>query len=130
MAIELSEVWFGNKEYNENIKAFQKYLLNGGLYGGRTNQIIIGSTKYNSKWKYFLSRVFLPYEKLCWTYPSLSKRPILYPFYQVRRWFRIIFCKNKYAVKQEIDKIKEVTDNDKKEIIELYDKIGFKFKAL
>lgn len=130
VAIDVSEMWFGEKESNEFLSSFQKYIFNGGLYGGRANQIIIGSTKYKSKWKYFLSRVFLPYDKLCLSYPSLEKYPVLYPFCQICRWFRIIFRKKGYTAKQEIDKLKGIKESDQKEIIELYDKLGFKFRVL
>ena len=87
----LSEVWFGDGEHSEVTLTMQEYLLGGGVYGNITNRVAVGQTKKGGKLKYALSRIWLPYEVLRFHYPSLNGRKWLLPFYEVRRWFKLLF---------------------------------------
>ena len=48
-------------------------------------------------------------------YPSLKKCSILFPFYQVRRWCRILFCGGRKTAMNEI-KLNQSISEEKKQI--------------
>ncbi len=91
----LSDVWLLNKEPDQLSVNLEKYVLSGGVYGSLENNVAVSKVKTPSKFKYLLSRIFLPYSSLKLRYNRLQKYPILYPYYLVKRWFRIIFNKGK-----------------------------------
>ena len=90
-AEKVSEVWFSGAEPTEIDNALSDYILRGGLYGEKTNQIVLGQAKSGNKLKYLLTRrIFKPYAYIKDEYPVLKKHKWLTPFYQVVRWFRIL----------------------------------------
>ncbi|MBQ8684596.1 MAG: nucleotidyltransferase family protein [Clostridia bacterium] len=114
--VELSNNWFVNVEEGNELKELEAYVLCGGVYGTLDNKIIVGSSTKKGKFHYILKRLFLPYRRLCLLYPSLKKCPILFPFYQVRRWFRLL-RKNGVKVSGAVRELKSVSqvDSDTKE---------------
>ena len=62
-----------------------------GVYGTTTNKVKAQQSKKGGRIKYFLMRIFQPYEVLRHAYPILFKHKWLTPFCQVARWFRIVF---------------------------------------
>ena len=89
------------------------------------------SNKKGGKFKHLLSKVFLSYKDMSIYYPSLKKCPILFPFYQVRRWCRILFCGGRKAAMNEIKVNKNITKEEqesqiKKRISGSEDTIGEK----
>ena len=99
-AKKLCCVWFRNEEHDETSLSLEKYVLDGGVYGTASNGAAISAGKGKSKAKSFLDNAFLSYDALCVIYPELKGKKVLYPFYQIKRWFRIF---NK-------DKRKKITD--------------------
>ncbi len=87
----LSAVWFDGGEADEICNKMQSYILQGGVYGNLDNRVAIQQNKRGGKIKYILSRIFLPYHTLKFVYPILQKHKWLFPFMQVRRWFRLLF---------------------------------------
>ena len=45
----------------------------------------------DEKTRYAISRIWLPYDTLKFHYPSLVGKRVLLPFYEVRRWFKLLF---------------------------------------
>ena len=88
----LSEVWFGAGAPSEVTQRLERYVLRGGVYGSVENHVSVGQQRKGGKFRYAMSRIFLPYKSLVLLYPKLKNRKWLTPFYQVRRWFRIVFC--------------------------------------
>ena len=88
----LSEIWFGNAEHTEITGQIQDYILKGGVYGTNENRIAVQQQKQGGKFKYALSKIFLPYDVIKFHYPVLEKHKWLMPFMQVRRWCKLIFC--------------------------------------
>lgn len=91
-AESLSEVWFGNGEHTDVTHRMEDYLLRGGVYGTTKNRVSVQQVKTGGKFRYAISRIWLPYDVLKFHYPSLSGKRALLPFYEVRRWFKLIFC--------------------------------------
>ena len=87
----LACVWFAEKGHDGFTKEIADYILRGGAYGVMENRVVIQQTKKGGKFRYALSRIFLPYETLRFYYPSLQNRKWLTPLYQIRRWGRLIF---------------------------------------
>lgn len=86
----LAEVWFSGKTPDETADMVTAYILDNGVYGTRSRGIANKQTE-QGRGKYFLSRVFVPYERLKLRYPVLQKHKWLLPFYQVARWFGLLF---------------------------------------
>lgn len=121
--LRLSTVWFANEKHNETTLLFQEYLLDGGVYGIKKNQIAL-KRKKKGTFSYILERIFMPYEQLVITYPSLKNKRCLTPLYQVRRWFRVVFNGRIFSSSQELTANGEITDQKIDNIACLFEKIG------
>lgn len=88
----LSEAWLGNGEHTEITRRMQDYLLKGGVYGTTKNRISVQQIRKGGKIRYAFSRIWLPYDVLKLHYPSLEGKRWLFPIFEVRRWFKLIFC--------------------------------------
>lgn len=92
----LANVWIQEYAHNETTKMMEEYILSGGVYGTIENKV--GMNEHSkSKVEYFFHRIFMPYVTMKKYYKILDKAPILYPFFHVVRWFRIIFKNNDSA---------------------------------
>ena len=111
--IQLTKCWFYGEEIDQSLQEFEKYVLNGGVYGTLDNKISVGASRKKGRLGYILKRLFVPYRSLCLLYPSLKKCPILFPFYQVLRWFRLL-KKNGVKVSGAMRELKGVSEVDKK----------------
>ena len=102
-AEDLSEVWLSDRAHTHLTYDLECYTVHGGTYGTIGNRVVVQQVILGSKFSYLLSRIFLPFHELKEKYPQLEKRKWLYPFYQVKRWFRF-FKKEKF--KQSISEAK------------------------
>lgn len=87
----LSDIWFAAGEHTPVTRKMEAFVLSGGVYGTEENRITVGQARRGGKLRYALSRIFLPYHTLKYHYPSLQKHKWLFPFFQVRRWFKLLF---------------------------------------
>lgn len=87
----LSDIWFSAGEHTPITREMEAFVLSGGVYGTEENRITVGQARRGGKLRYALSRIFLPYHTLKYHYPSLQKHKWLFPFFQVRRWFKLLF---------------------------------------
>lgn len=123
---ELFNFWFYGEKPSENLSVFEEFIINGGVYGNLNNRASVGASKQQGKFKYVLKRIFVPYRSLCLLYPSLEKCPILFPFYQVARWFRLL---KKDGVKvdgavKELKSISNVSAEEKQKTAEMLKTLG------
>ena len=66
--------------------------------------------------KYALSRIFIPYNKLIYRYPQLENRKYLLPYYEVKRWLDLLlggrgkFAYNEFKANNALtrDKVDEI----------------------
>lgn len=122
----LSEVWIEGVEHTETTKRMEKYVLQGGVYGTTQNRVVVQQAKSGSKFKYTISRIWLPYDTLKFLYPVLQKHKWLFPFCQVRRWFRLLF---KGGFKRSVNELSisgSVTKEQRKEISSFLSELGLK----
>ena len=88
----VTDVWFGEETHNYLSKQVEEYILKGGVYGSLENRVTVAQGQQGNKVKYAMSRIFLPYNSLKNYYPILNTKKWLFPFMQIVRWFRLIFC--------------------------------------
>ena len=121
---KICHIWFENDKYNKTSTDIEKYVLHGGVYGSADNGAAMSAGKGESKLKSFMGNMFLSYDALCVVYPNLKKRKALYPFYQIKRWFRV-FKKDKRKKITQLTGIRNsVSDKEQKKAKELLDKLG------
>lgn len=91
VASSLVDLWFFCGEETPLLEAVELYLAVGMMYCKTNGVVYTEYAQRGARRKGMLSYIFLPYSQLCEQYPFLRKAPILLPFYEVRRWLRIIF---------------------------------------
>ena len=111
------DIWFNGEKHSELSLKLHKYILLSGTYGTLSHFAVNTRIKDGSKFKTVMRRIFMPYSELKTYYPILSKHPILTPFYQIRRWLRIIFFSRK-KVQAEIGHNLRLTDEKTNEFRE------------
>ncbi len=122
--LKLCDMWFAGGEYDESLCDMEGFVLAGGVYGTASNSASISAGKGESKAKSFLGKVFLSYEALCVVYPKLKGHKWKYPFYQVKRWFRI-FDRDKRKKISDLTTIRNsVSDEKQQKAKNLIDRLG------
>ena len=122
-AKSLSEVWFGEGTPTDITRRMQDYLICGGVYGTMKNRVSVQQVKTGGKLRYALSRIWLPYDVLKFRYPSLSGKRALLPIYEVRRWFKLIFCGGFKRSVNELKLNSSTTDEEQTQIKEMLSKL-------
>lgn len=110
---KLSEVWLSAAEREALTDHLERFILDGGVYGNLQNKVAVQQTKRGSKFKYVLSKLFIPYEVIKFHYPILIKHRCLTPLYEVRRWMKLIFTSN---VKRSVHTLKTNAEVSAEEI--------------
>lgn len=101
-ARRLSEVWLSDGEHTPVTESLEEYVFSGNLYGSLKNNTVIHRRNAGSRLNYIILRLFMPYSQLSRKYPSLQGKPLLFPFYTVRRWFSLLNGKISARVKGEM----------------------------
>lgn len=122
--VALSEVWFSGDEHTEITAELENFVIKSGVYGTTENKIAVQQNKKNGKAGFILSRLFLSFDMLAALYPSLKKHKWLFPFYQVRRWFRLMFKNRSSRSVNEINANLTITDERRESTARLFDSIG------
>ena len=101
-ARQLAEVWFGSGGHNAVTEEMEKYILSGGVYGTMDNRVAVQQIRRGGKLRYAMSRIWLPYDTLKYHYPSLEGKRVFLPFYEVRRWGKLLFRGSAKRVTREL----------------------------
>ena len=120
----LANVWFGDKAHTPLSLKIEEYILKGGVYGSLENKVVVSQSKRGGKIKYALSRIFISYEALKNFYPILKKHKWLFPFMQIRRWFRLIFCNSLGRGIRELKINQRVSKNQASNMSEFLKDVG------
>ena len=102
----------------------QDFILRGGIYGTRENRVNAGAGQKKGRLRYALSRIFLPMRYLSLSYPILKKYPILMPFYQVRRWLRVLFGSKRQGALAELAATASLNKDAKEATEALFNRLG------
>ena len=120
----LAQVWFNDKQHSDSTLNMQNFILQGGVYGTLEQNLAMSQNRRGGKVGHLLSKIFLSYSTMKVYYPSVKKCPILFPFYQVRRWFRIIFCGGRKRAMLEMKLNQNLSETKKERAKNLMDELG------
>lgn len=123
-ARNLAYVWFLGGEKSLITEQMEDFVVSGGVYGKEEQKAALKQVKAGGKIRRILSRTFIGYKEMCICFPSLRKCPILFPFYQVARWFKLVFGKEKKRIKQTLKVNSSVSKDDRNSTKELIEKLG------
>ncbi len=115
----LADYWFTDGEESPVVLELNDFILNAGMYGDMKNRVAIEKAQKKSKIKVLFSRIFLPYSQLKYQYPNLQKHPIFYPFYVVKRWFKLLKKENRVRAKMEFVETTQTDSSKQKKIANL-----------
>lgn len=99
-SVELSKVWMENASHGDITLRMEQFILTGGVYGNSSTSALMKAAKGESKLRSFFKLLFIPRANLEVSYPNLKKHPILLPFYQIKRWFRIFNRKKRQRIER------------------------------
>ena len=99
-SVELSKVWMENVSHGDITLRMEQFILTGGVYGNSSTSALMKAAKGESKLRSFFKLLFIPRANLEVSYPNLKKHPILLPFYQIKRWFRIFNRKKRQRIER------------------------------
>ncbi len=124
VARKLSRVWLCDEAYDPLSEQMESYILRGGVYGTTENRVVVHQQRKGGKFKYVLSKIFLPYDTIKFQYPVLQKHRWLTPFMQVRRWCKLIFCGHSKRVMRELKYNRDVSNEEAERTREFLQNIG------
>lgn len=125
VSLRFVDVWFSDAEHDDVTRCVHNYLLAGSAYGKLSDAIAIKKGRVGMA-TYVLGRIFIPYEQLVITYPSLEGKRYLTPFYQLRRWIRVLLNKRIFDSADEISWAAKADNQKIDSLEELFDKVGLK----
>ena len=123
-SLNLCGVWIEDLSHNSCTLRMEEFILTGGVYGTVANSAIMKSAKGESKFRSFIRIMFLPRDELEVSYPKLKKHPILFPYYQVKRWFRVFKKEKRNNVKALTDIRNGVTVDETENAKLLLEELG------
>lgn len=117
---KLGQVWFEDAEHDNLSEKMQTYIITGGVFGTVESKVMARKTQTSGRYRYLLKRVFIPYKDFCASYPILEKLPWLYPYFAVKRLFKIFDKRIAKNAVQEIHMNKNVLQEDVDELKGLF----------
>ncbi len=121
---KLAAVWFGDERHDEETLRVESFIVRSGVYGTSENYIAAQQVKEGNKFKFLLSRLWLPYDVLKNQYPSLNGKKLLLPIYEVRRWFHMLFGGRLKHSLNEIKVSGSISDEKSREVGRLLSQLG------
>lgn len=122
----LSRVWLEDEPHVQESRWLEDYLLNGGVYGNKENKVVIQQGQTGSRFKYIMSRIFMPLEEMQYRYEVLKKHKWLYPFMIVRRCFEVLFKGDSKRIKKELQASEGISSEKQMESMQLIEYLGLK----
>ena len=112
--LDLTSVWFDEKEHTSLTEDMELYITEGGAFGSRANYSAAVRHQKGGRLGYFLTRIFPPVAQMRSMFPKLNERPVLLPFYYVKRWFGLLNIKwaknisHEFIKKEKADSVSEM----------------------
>lgn len=125
-AMLLADVWFSDSEHTDLTRQIENYILNSAIYGTVENSVAILRARNGGRFGYIIKRLFMPYSLLKKIYPRLEKYPILFPFYQVKRWCRFVWRGRLSHAREEIKANSRQETQEQKQMIDMLHSLGLK----
>lgn len=121
---ELCDVWFDKKAHNEVTRVMEKFIINGGVGGTREQNLLLKKYRSGGKIGYVIARIFVPFGELKKDYPILGKIPVLLPFFEILRWFKLLLKKDKKSIARRYETVKNIPEEKLKTYGGMLDEIG------
>lgn len=122
----LSRVWLEEEPHVQESQWLEDYLLNGGVYGNKENKVVIQQGQTGGRFKYIMSRIFMPVEEMQYRYEVLKKHKWLYPFMIVKRCFEVLFKGDGKRIKKELQTSDRISTEKQSESMQLVEYLGLK----
>lgn len=94
-AENIARYWFENRniELSKAEQDLQQFVFDGGVYGSMDNLALVESKYEKNKIKKstFFQKIWKPYDTLIYWYPNLKKHKWLLPYYEFKRWIKLLF---------------------------------------
>ena len=120
----LLEVWFEGAAHTDLTRKMEQFILSAGVYGTIENWALIQEVRQSGKIQSVWKRLWLPYESLCWTYPELEGRRWLQPYYEWKRFARMIAEGRWSRSVTELKANRTVSKTEKKKIKQMLEELG------
>ncbi len=121
---KLASVWFDDKPMLDELSLFESFILNGGVFGNKANQVALHQSKSGGRFRYAMGRIFMPLAQMQYRYPVLKKHKWLYPFMVVRRLFAVIFKRDVKRIKKELQAGKKLSTSQQEQTQNLLKDLG------
>ena len=122
----LSRVWMEGENHIQESQWLEEYLLNGGVYGNKQNKVVIQQGQTGGRFKYIISRIFMPLEEMQYRYEVLKKHKWLYPFMIIRRCFEVLLKGDSKRIQKELQTSDGIDEKKHNETMQLIDYLGLK----
>lgn len=108
---DLLESWFDNKDKSDVVSSFEELVFSGGVFGSPRSRVLAKRRK-GGKLKYAFSRLFIKNSRLKGVYPICKKYPILIPFFQIKRWFKLLLPSKQRKIRKELKVSQEIQQEE------------------
>lgn len=120
----LIRVWFDREPGDSVTDALEEYLISGGTYGSPESVAKARKAVQSNLIVYIWQRLFMSYKDLCVLFPKLKSWAILYPYYMIRRWCRLLQGQVFKRVSREVSIYRTVEKEDIKDMKKLFERLG------
>lgn len=120
----LINVWFEQGKGDNVADALEEYIISGGTYGTSENIAKAKKTEHSNLIAYIGKRVFMPYADLCVLFPKLKKHAILYPYYMIKRWCKLLQGEVYKRVSNEVTTYRSVEKEHVDDLKKLFGELG------
>ena len=107
-----------NTPIPESLMNLEECVFNGGVFGNKENSDAVRQRKYRGI-SYYFHRVFMSRKLLELEYPELKSKPHYLPFFQIRRWMRLLSSQKRKQVSNEIKSINSMN----RETVDSFDRL-------
>lgn len=94
--LDLAAMWFGEKEFNPEMRKAESYVISSGTYGNFEN-MVTREMEGQNKAGYLLKKIFPSLKYMREQYPVLRRVPVLLPFCWVVRWIKAVTVNRKHT---------------------------------
>ena len=112
--ISLAQSWFGDQPSEENERELEEYIVNGGIFGNRENDVRNAKVTFHSGKRFLLHTIFPDYHVMKSVFPWL-KTPLLLPAAWLLRFWNV-WTKRRQNIRLQFDTAAQMGKEEKDEI--------------
>lgn len=120
----LAEVWFSGAEQDPLSARLEAFILQRNTEDYEANFVALQQKEQGGRLQFLLRRIFPPFERMCWYYPVLRRKPWLLPVCAVRRWFRLLFTGDARRALNTVKVNATVSDENVRKVTWLMEQLG------